>query len=139
MSDNNVKFPTDGFYVIPESSLEKPYLIGSECGSCGEIYFPKKTADYCTHCHYNSLREVRLSRTGVVAAFTVSEQAPSGGFYKGKVPYAYGFVDLPEGVRILTQFATDFETLQIGKTVELTIEKIAEDNTGSAIVSYMFK
>lgn len=139
MSSAKVKPLTEGLYVLPESLSGKPYLTGSKCGSCGEIYFPKKVKDYCIHCQQAGLSDVRLSREGTIAAFTVSEQAPSGGFYRGQVPYAYGFVDLPEGVRIITQFSGKFESLKIGKKVELVIENIAKNKAGEDIVSYMFK
>ena len=137
MSREKIQFLSSGLYVVPDSG--DPYLVGSRCRFCEEVYFPKKTTDYCIHCQQNGLKDVPLSRTGVVAAFTVSEQAPSGGFYRGRVPYAYGYVDLPEGVRIPTQFSTDFEALMIGRRVELVVEKIAESSAGESIVSYMFR
>ena len=88
----------EGLWVMPSSPEEKPLLIGSKCLSCGEIYFPKKEKGWCIQCQKKSLEDVKLSRKGKIASFTVVMQQPGGGFYKGPVPYAYGCVDLPEGV-----------------------------------------
>ncbi|OAT79326.1 hypothetical protein A6M21_16165 [Desulfotomaculum copahuensis] len=66
-------------------------------------------------------------------------QPPAGGFYRGPVPYAYGFVDLQEGVRVQTQFAGDFAELQIGREAKLVMETLYEDDMGSQVVTYMFK
>jgi uncharacterized OB-fold protein len=138
LSDKEIKPLTEGLFITPKSLDEKIYLIGSRCNRCGEIYFPKKTSDFCVQCQQSGLDEIKLSRKGHISAFTIAFQAPAGGFYNGPVPYAFGFVDLPEGVRIQTQFSRDFEMLKIGKKVELAFEKLAKDNYGHDIVSYVF-
>lgn len=130
---------TEGLYTIPCSPDEKLHLTGSHCLSCGEIYFPRKEKNFCVNCHKKTLGEIKLSRKGRISSFTVASQPPAGGFYKGPVPFAYGFVDLPEEVRVETQFAGDFEHLQIGLEVELSLEKLYEDTEGNKYVTYMFK
>lgn len=138
MSKNPIPL-TEGLYIVPNSAEMPPRLIGSKCTQCDEVYFPKRTRDFCVHCQKKGVEEIKLSNQGIIANFTIAIQGPAGGFYKGPVPYAYGFVDLPEGVRVITQFSGNFEELQIGKKVELVIEKIAEDDHGQDLVSYMFK
>ncbi len=130
---------TEGLYSIPDSSEEEPSLIGSKCIQCGEVYFPKRLRDFCVHCQKTGIEEIKLNVQGVISNFTIAIQGPAGGFYKGAVPYAYGFVDLPEGVRIQTQFSGNLNKLQIGEKVGLVLEKIAEDDQGRDIISYMFE
>ncbi len=130
---------TDGLYTMPQSPGEKPQLIGSRCLSCGEIYFPRKEKGLCVHCQQKNMEEVKLSRHGKIASFTVVMQPPAGGFYRGPVPYAYGYVDLPEGVRVETLFAGDLDALETDMDVELVVEKLYEDDEGNECATYKFK
>lgn len=123
-----------------DNTEEAPRLIGSECDACGEIYFPKKEKNWCVHCQSKALKEIFLSREGKIVSYSVVMQQPGGGFYKGEVPYAYGQVDLPEGVRVITRFSTDnFEDLKVGQPAELKIEKLCLDEDGNEIITFMFK
>jgi len=118
----------------------KPYLVGSKCEDCGEIYFPKKEKNWCVHCQSEALAETDLSRTGKIVSFSVVMQQPGGGFYFGEVPYAYGQIDLPEKVRVITRFTTnDFGTLKVGGLAELEIEKLHEDESGNEVVTFVFR
>jgi uncharacterized OB-fold protein len=64
--------------------------------------------------------------------------APSG----FEAPYIQGFVDLPEGIRILTQL-TDCElskdALEIGMEVELVIGRIRTNEEGDEVIGYKFR
>ena len=130
----------EGFYTVPSSSVKKPRLIGSKCEVCGELFFPKKEKGWCLHCYKKSLTDVTFSRGGKIVCFSVVMQQPGGGFYKGVVPYAYGLVDLPEGVRIETLFSTDdFDELEVGRDVELVIEKLCDNDEGNELLTFKFR
>ena len=130
----------EGLWTTPSYPDEEPQLIGSKCLSCGEIYFPKKERGWCVHCQKRSLEDIKLSRRGKIASFSIVMQLPGGGFYKGSVPYAYGCVDLPEGVRIETPLAeTDPEKIKVGMDVEMVIEKLCEDDEGNEVMTFKFR
>jgi uncharacterized OB-fold protein len=85
------------------------------------------------------LKETRLGPRGKIYSFTVVMQRPPE-YYKGPVPYAVGFVELPQGVRIETLFTNcNFEDLKIGMDVEMVIEKLHEDEEGNEILTYKFR
>lgn len=129
----------EGFWS--ESSADgTAHLMGSQCLGCGEIYFPRKEKNWCLQCFKPALKDIKLSRKGKIATFSVVMQQPAGGFYQGPVPYAYGCVDLPDGVRVKTLFATDdFERLSTGKEVELVIEKLHQDEEGNDVFTFKFR
>ncbi len=130
----------EGFWTSPDEPGEKPRLVGSRCESCGELFFPRQAKQWCTHCQQKTLKNVELSRKGKIASFTVVMQQPGGGFYKGPVPYAYGCVDLPEGLQLETLFATDdFDKLKLGCEVELIIDMLYRDEDGNNIVTFKFE
>lgn len=116
-----------------------PRLIGSHCGNCGEVYFPKKPKGWCVHCQQQALEDVLLSPRGRISTFTVVRQQPAGGFYHGPVPYAYGLVDMPEGVRVLSQItADDLGAIQLDSEAELLIRPLHKDQEGREVITFMF-
>ena len=127
-------------WVDPSYPGEQLQLIGSRCKSCGEIYFPRKERQWCVHCQQSTLEDVKLGSNGKIASFSVIMVPPGGGYYKGSVPYAYGCVDLPVGVRVKALFATDnFDELKAGGDVELIVDKLGEDEEGNNVLTFKFK
>jgi len=140
MCSNKKQIPVkEGLWTTPSSPDEKPQLIGSRCNLCGEVFFPKKTNGICTNCQSKDLEEIKLSRRGKLYSFTVVMQRPPE-YYKGPVPYAEGFVELPEGVRVETLLTDcNFDELRIGMDVEMVIEKLHDDEEGNEILAYKFR
>ena len=119
---------------------ESPHLIGSKCKECGEIFFPKKEKGWCVHCMKEGLEDIALSTRGKIHTASVVMQQPGGDFYHGPVPYAYGFVNLPEGVRVETLFtAADAHELEVGRDAELLIDRLYDDEDGNEVVTFMFR
>jgi uncharacterized OB-fold protein len=124
----------EGLFHIPSSPSEKPYLIGSRCRSCQEVMFPQRRI--CLNCLGKDLEQVGLSSRGKLFTFTINHQGPEA----FSTPYASGFIELPEVVRIYS-LLTDWEAkgLKIGSEMELVIEKIKEDNEENIVVGYKFR
>ena len=124
----------EGLFQIPFSPSENPYLIGSRCRNCQDVMFPQRPI--CLNCFGEDLEQVRLSFRGRLFTFTINHQGPR----EFPTPYASGFVDLPEGVRIYS-LLTDWEAkgLKIGIEMELVIEKIKEDSEGNIVMGYKFR
>lgn len=82
--------------------MDEPVLDGSECTGCGTVGFPASTM--CARCGTPTTRPRRLSREGVVWAYTVQRFAPKSPPYvvpaEGFSPYAVGWVELPDGIRV---------------------------------------
>jgi uncharacterized OB-fold protein len=116
-----------------------PRLIGSKCSACGELYFPKKENDVCSYCQSRNLKEVEFSTRGKVYSCTCVMQRPPV-YYKGEVPYAIGFVELPEGIRIETLFTDcNIEDVHVGMPVAIVISKLHDDEEGREILAYKFR
>ncbi len=126
----------EGLFRQPESG-EKPYLIGSKCGGCGYLAFPKTII--CPSCmKENTMQEVPLSRRGKLDAFVILRQAPSG----FTAPYIIGYVILPEGVKIYTMIAgTEIreDALKKGQEMEMIIDRLRDDDQGNEIIGWKFK
>jgi len=110
-------------------------LEGSRCERCGGLYFPPR--DVCPECLDDGvIAPAPLSRHGTLYSFSIVHAAPKG--FRG--PYAIGYVDLPENVRVLAQIV-DWEdvTLRSGMTMEVDYAVIGENPDGSAKESYVFR
>jgi uncharacterized OB-fold protein len=77
-----------------------------------------------------------LNRKGKLFTYTKVD-IPSKNF---KPPYAIGYIDLPEGIRIFSQIK-DWEKydLKVGMEMELVIDTLWEDNEGTKIIGYKFR
>ena len=120
---------------------DKPQLIGAKCKICGEVVFPK--IPQCPKCYTETMEEMLLSRRGKVYSSTISHLAPWT-MYKGKVPYAFGHVELPEKVLIPCRFPLELKNgqlslLSVDTEVELFIEEWGEDEQGNILVTHAFK
>lgn len=57
-----------------------------------------------------------------------------------EVPYALGYVDFPEGVRIMGQIAgVEFDEITIGMPMTLALEPFGEDEQGNPLTGYRFR
>lgn len=71
-------------------------LIASVCEDCDQRVFPP--AAVCPHCMGERMRDLPLAGQGRLYSFTVIRQAVPD----FAVPFAVGFVDMPEGVRVFS-------------------------------------
>ncbi len=112
-----------------------PALLGSRCPACGAHHFPQQ--ETCPYCAAEGPQPVELSGTGTLWAWTAVTAAPPG--YQGEVPYGFGIVELPEGIRVITRLsASDPAALSPGQTMELEIVPLHVDAEGNDVVTYAF-
>ena len=116
----------------------QPHLLGSRCSTCGKVFFPQQSL--CTECfREGTLKECSLGTRGKLYAFTIVEReslAPKG----FTVPYSYGYVELPEGVRVLSKIiGWTPETLKLNVPVEFVLEVLREDPSGEKVMGYRFR
>jgi len=124
----------EGLFRIPSGSGEKPCLLGSHCKTCGQISFPPRKV--CFKCFSEEMEILPLSTQGRLYTYTIVEY-PAPGLVG---PYAIGYIDLPEGVRVFSILDDwDRKNLKVGMDMELTWGKFKEDNEGNEIVTYKFK
>jgi uncharacterized OB-fold protein len=115
-------------------AIGKAFLIGYRC-SYVEVFFPRRFI--CPDCFKeDTLEKIHLSTKGKLYTFCILERGPIG----FDTPYAVGYIDLPEGLRIYALLMESrIERLKIGMEMELVIEKIRKDSEGNDIIGYKFK
>ena len=109
-------------------------LVGSKCGDCNQIYFPKLDG-MCFQCLSETHDDVVLSNRGTLYSFTTC-MVPTRRY---KPPYITGFVELPEGVRVFCQMEKDADStsLKVGMPVTLNVAT-AWETDDEIVVAYRF-
>jgi uncharacterized OB-fold protein len=101
--------------VASEPAAPVP-LVGGRCGACDRIGFP--AADVCTYCGADDVRATPLSTTGSLWGWTSVTISPAG--YEGEVPFGFGVVELPEGIRLISRLSeADPSRLDFGQAMQL--------------------
>lgn len=113
----------------------EPRLVAGTCGACGERHFP--VADFCPYCSADAITQTEVGGVGTVYLHTVVNAAPPG--YEGPVPYGFGLVDLPEGLRVVSRLvADDLSDLRSGLPVRLVLEPLYQDDEGNDVLSWAY-
>ena len=121
--------------LFDEDDAGNVALIGGRCGSCGRHHFPVSPA--CPYCRADAVTTVRLSDHGTVWGWTAVTAAPPG--YEGPVPFGFGVVELPEGVRVITRIEeSDPARLEFGMPVKLSVAEVGTSDDGDTVVTYTF-
>ena len=118
----------------PDGTVE---VVGSRCRKCGRVYFPRKHV--CVDClAWDEMDLVPLSKRGKLVSFSVSRD-PMRGF---PIPYAFGYVMLPEKIMVYSLFTECEpyeENLKIGMDMEMVIAQMMTDRYGNDIICYKFR
>lgn len=118
----------------PDGTVE---VVGSRCKKCGRVYFPRKRV--CVDClEWDGVEEVPLSKQGKLISYSISRD-PMRGF---PIPYAFGYVMLPEGIMLYSLF-TDCEPyeekLKIGMDMDMVIDHLMKDRWENDVICYKFR
>ena len=93
------------------------------CQTCGQVVFHPRR--HCTCCTSGDLEWRDSAGAGTVYTFTVIRQHGHP-FFRARIPYLVGLIDLDEGFRMLAEIAADPETLQVNQRVSVTWEDHAD-------------
>jgi uncharacterized OB-fold protein len=111
----------------------EPALIGSKCGVCGQVLFPPKP--FCLNCLSPDVASIRLSRDGKLYTYTTVYMA-SEHFVS---PYAVGWVELPEDIRVFSQIrGWQEQPLKIGMDMRLYLETLWQGENRE-VIGFVFR
>ena len=139
MAEKNQIPGAEGIFTWPS---DEPHLIGGRCKSCGTYYFPKYYVVHKPGCKEREIEEIPLSRKGKLDTYTVQYYPPPPPFITTVpfVPYAIGWVALPEGIAV-AGIITDckIEDIKQHMNLELVIEKAWEEEDGTEVLTWKWR
>jgi uncharacterized OB-fold protein len=110
-------------------------LLGGRCRACTRYHFPASSG--CPYCSAEDCETRPLSARGTLCLFTTVVNRPPG--YTGEVPFGFGVVELPEGLRLIARLTeTDPARLAVGMPVRLTFVPLHVDEEGRQVITYAF-
>ncbi len=116
-------------YPLPEPTpLSKPYwdalvqgqLVYQSCRRCKHAWLPARSE--CPDCLEADWEWAPASGRGRVVSWVVFHHAYHEAF-KTRIPYNVTLVELHEGPRLLTNITNPERGIEVGRTVNLAIEK----------------
>jgi uncharacterized OB-fold protein len=113
---------------------DPPALLGTRCDECGHHAFPR--ASTCPYCGSERVVDTRLSGTGFLRGWTEVTTAPPG--FHGDVPFGFGIVELPEGLRVITRLAAPVDGYTYGLAMHLRIVPLHTADDGTQIETWEF-
>ncbi|MBM3183187.1 MAG: DNA-binding protein [Chloroflexi bacterium] len=130
----------EGMIKLPASPEGQPSLLGSKCRSCGETYFIRRSR--CEQCQSDDLEHIELSRRGKLYSYSIMYY-PAPPPYKPSdpfVPYGLGWIELPEGLAVLSHLTeNDPDKLRVGMEMELILDELEKDEMGNKVMYYKFR
>ena len=102
----------------PRIDMERPALLGSECGACGRHSWPSRSV--CERCGGVVTTTTRFASTGELLAFTTIH-VPREGI---PAPYVLGLIELEHGVRIHAQVRGTTASTTVPQPVELAVAPV---------------
>lgn len=118
--------------LVAVSEAGEPRLCGGRCAACGALSFPR--AEVCTECLSTDVETVALPGEGRLYSYSVVHQAPKG----WDVPYVLGYVDLPDGLRVLAHIDAPPAAVAIDQKVRLSLGVVGADAEGAPLSTYTF-
>ena len=133
---NQAAADADPRFVAPDlvalDAKGAPRLIGGRCRQCGAMSFPH--AAVCANCLSEDIETVELAHEGRLYSYSVVHQAPKG----WTVPYALGYVDLANDIRVLAHIDAPADKLSIDMPLRLSTGVVGADASGRPLLSYTF-
>lgn len=123
-------------FLVSPLDPASPELAGGRCQRCGAHLFPYRQV--CPQCWEEDVRPISLGSQGELYAFSIARVAPPG----FEAPYAFGYVRLPCGLRILSQLEDvvgNEDRLRWGQPLRLVIGPIRRDASGQWWHGFKFR
>jgi uncharacterized OB-fold protein len=123
-----------GLFTLP-GDPRGPRLLAARCAACAGLHFP--AGETCPWCGAEGCSEEAIGAEGTLSLWTTVRNAPPG--YRGPIPYGFGVVDLPEGLRVVARLTESRdENLRAGLPLVLEVAPLFVDDAGDEVLGFAY-
>lgn len=123
-----------GLFTLP-GDPRGPRLLTARCAACGKHHFPAGST--CPYCGVADCTPEAIGARGTLYLHTVVNSRPPG--YRGPLPYGFGIVELPEGLRVVSRLTESrLEELRPGMSLALEIAPLFVNDAGDEVLSFAY-
>lgn len=123
----------EGLFEVGDDGAVR--LLAGRCTACAAPQFPRPVA--CARCG-GAVEPLGVDGAGASLWAWTSVQSPPPG-YRGPVPYGFGVVELPVGLRVVTRLTEpDPARLSFGQPMRLVTDVVDRDDDGTDVVTWAF-
>jgi uncharacterized OB-fold protein len=128
----------EGILTRPLSPVDGIRLSGVKCRSCGALTLGKR--DHCINCTSTDIEDHIFSKFGKIYSYTVVRASPPPPYPRESFkPFPVAWVELDDGLYILSEIICDVDDIKFELPVELIVSKGWEDENGNDVLMYKFK
>lgn len=123
----------DAATTLWRESADGILLLGSACTRCETVSFPPP--DVCPDCLFAEKRQAPIGPVGRLYSYSIV-RVPVPGF---SVPYAVGYVDFPQKIRVFGQLEDWEDDLELGIPMRIVVGSVGESAEGESRQGYKFQ
>ncbi|MCX6053652.1 MAG: zinc ribbon domain-containing protein [Chloroflexi bacterium] len=115
-------------------------LEGSQCGTCGEIFFPPRLGLICPTCHDRTMKPYQCAQKGAVVTVALDDVGFPAVGYGDYLPRIQAIIRLDDGVHLMVDImqVADPGQVQPGSRVKMVLRKHKREDTGAWVYGYGF-
>ncbi|HEY9090022.1 MAG TPA: zinc ribbon domain-containing protein [Anaerolineaceae bacterium] len=139
-TDQFVRWDTFSSALWYRSKAGRYRLEGTQCGGCGEVFFPPRTGLICPACHARDMRPYQCAQTGVVVTAALDDVGFPALGYGENMPRVQAIIRLDDGIHLMVDLlqVADPTQVQVGSRVKMVLRKHKREDTGAWVYGFGF-
>lgn len=115
-------------------------LEGTQCGACGQKFFPGRVGLVCPACYKREMQPYECAHTGEIVALALDDIGFPAHGYGDYMPRIMIMVRLDDGIHVMSELmdAASPADAQVGMRVRMVLRKHRREDTGAWVYGPRF-
>ena len=115
-------------------------LEGTQCGQCGEKFFPPRTGLICPTCLARQMQPYECAQTGEIVALALDDMGFPAHGYGDAMPRIMIMVRLDDGIHVMSELmdVTSPADAGVGMRVRMVLRKHRREDSGAWVYGPRF-
>ena len=115
-------------------------IEGTQCGNCGEKFFPPRTGLICPSCKERQMEPYECAHRGMIVTVAPDDMGFPAIGYGDYLPRQQAIIRLDDGVHIISDImeVDDPSEVKVGSRVKMVLRKHKREDTGAWVYGFRF-